>query len=529
MKTLKWTIDGKFTLDEYQYAEYIIDNWPLDLNLRKEEGTDMAVEFNTFFQALAERLYKENNLSDMTYALCQSDDAFKQFFLDFFFGYNTINVSREKVEISREVFFDEGRPDFTIHVGDDVYLIEVKIWDSNHHFSQYGDILGKCPECVGHLGYIANYEIDVSNLSEDDKKAYDMVCNKGRTVKTWKEFARSLERYQAFNDPVIRGYIDYVRSICPFDDFELKKTNPVATSNFKEIADFINELEIKIEAMDGVFAYNSSRKFCSQERMGHFFELRNYGGDNSVWAWVGASYTQNGAVVSVDFENKDGWGKPVCEQFKNLPFKGDLRFYLKNDSVKYGVFLERVITFVKSKGDSPLPECACLTIDEAAKIKSLLAMKSFPWLMDRFFLPLINEKLVNEADKKWNVSSFDTATKDSEVQNSHCGRYYILQHDGQRYIEFWFGVLFNNTLSTNNGECFSEHPQIIFDISTEDFLHLQSVIVDKSVWYEIKKWKRFVREIASNDSSKFVDIVADVVGVINSIIPQRNCDFCVDK
>ena len=49
----------------------------------------MAVELNSFFQAIAERHQEshreENHLSDVTYALCQSDEAFKQFFLDFFF------------------------------------------------------------------------------------------------------------------------------------------------------------------------------------------------------------------------------------------------------------------------------------------------------------------------------------------------------------------------------------------------------------------------------------------------------------
>lgn len=62
----------------------------------------MAVELNSFFQAIAERHQashrKENHLSDMTYALCQYDEAFKQFFLDFFFGNGKINACREKLK-----------------------------------------------------------------------------------------------------------------------------------------------------------------------------------------------------------------------------------------------------------------------------------------------------------------------------------------------------------------------------------------------------------------------------------------------
>lgn len=34
---------------------------------------------------MAERAYKENDLSDVTYALLEANKAFRQFFLDFFF------------------------------------------------------------------------------------------------------------------------------------------------------------------------------------------------------------------------------------------------------------------------------------------------------------------------------------------------------------------------------------------------------------------------------------------------------------
>ena len=180
----------------------------------------MAVKLDCFFEALAERLSKENHLSDITYALCQSDKVFLQFFLDFFFGDDKINVYKDKVEISRELSFENGRPDFTIHVGEsEIYIIEVKIWDSNHHFSQYKERLGD--NVNGHLGYIANYTINKEELSKEDKQAFENACADGKTVKTWKEFIHKLERYQAFNDPMIRSYLDCVRAVCPFDDFSL--------------------------------------------------------------------------------------------------------------------------------------------------------------------------------------------------------------------------------------------------------------------------------------------------------------------
>ena len=134
----------------------------------------------------------------------------------------TYERSIDKSELS----FENGRPDFTIHVGEsEIYIIEVKIWDSNHHFSQYKERLGD--NVNGHLGYIANYTINKEELSEEDKQAFENACADGKTVKTWKEFIHKLERYQAFNDPMIRSYLDYVRAVCPFDDFSLSPSTSV--------------------------------------------------------------------------------------------------------------------------------------------------------------------------------------------------------------------------------------------------------------------------------------------------------------
>ena len=40
---------------------------------------------NSFFLHLGIRLYKENNLSDITWALLQASDEFKQLFIKYFF------------------------------------------------------------------------------------------------------------------------------------------------------------------------------------------------------------------------------------------------------------------------------------------------------------------------------------------------------------------------------------------------------------------------------------------------------------
>ena len=96
-------------------------------------------ELTKFFTALSERARKENDLSDITYAMCEANLEFQKFFLDFFF--REANLDVKTVKISREHSTEWGRPDFWIRTADGLlYIVEVKIWDSNHHFEQYFEI-----------------------------------------------------------------------------------------------------------------------------------------------------------------------------------------------------------------------------------------------------------------------------------------------------------------------------------------------------------------------------------------------------
>lgn len=44
----------------------------------------MLTNQELFFTGLGDRFWKENDLSDVTYAMCRGSNVFFQFFLDFF-------------------------------------------------------------------------------------------------------------------------------------------------------------------------------------------------------------------------------------------------------------------------------------------------------------------------------------------------------------------------------------------------------------------------------------------------------------
>jgi len=61
----------------------MIEKWGVKLSSKK------YMEMETFFDMLSERKWIENDLSDVTRALCEASKKFKKLFLDFCFNTDT--------------------------------------------------------------------------------------------------------------------------------------------------------------------------------------------------------------------------------------------------------------------------------------------------------------------------------------------------------------------------------------------------------------------------------------------------------
>ena len=197
---------------------------------------ELAVATN-FFQALAERAYKENDLSDVTYALCRADGEFLQFFLDFFFP--NANLKAESIRsFEREHSDAIGRPDFWIETKDDLYIVEVKIWDWNQHFEQYHELLikqhGKTRsqnDYWDHLGYIANYKV----TSTEKGTSVNEKCG----VHTWYEFKLALEKSACSKSLLVAAYMKYLKSLCHFHEVKIPEGWHVKGADFKMFRELV--------------------------------------------------------------------------------------------------------------------------------------------------------------------------------------------------------------------------------------------------------------------------------------------------
>lgn len=161
-----------------------------------------------FISELSSYYRHENDLSNITVALCNSCYEFKKFFLKFFF--QNLNIY-DVEEINREVPDDNNagsRVDIFIRMKSEEkpYLIEVKIGDTKQHFGQYDKDYGITPD---RLGYIVNYQMN--------EPGYD--------IKTWESLYISLQKYSdnlnnEDDKHLINGYLEYLKSVCQIETFK---------------------------------------------------------------------------------------------------------------------------------------------------------------------------------------------------------------------------------------------------------------------------------------------------------------------
>jgi len=419
-----------------------------------------SVQVYDFFKVLADRLYKENNLSDVTYALLAANSGFRKFFLDFFFP--GAGLSPDTVVIEREHAEPGGRPDFWIRAENGtVYIVEFKIWDGNHHFNEYVQILekdenGGKDKASQRLGYIANYSL------EDHKNAFG-ACS----LHTWKEFEDALAG-ENVHDLQIQGYLEYLKRVCPNEDFDLQNWK-FDLANFAQVKAFYAWLEAAIEAVDKgadcKLYTRSSRDFKNKEWMGRFFEF-TYKPQQRVWAWIGVYYTNKGAELCVEFEDLKGWGRHVCNKYRSAVHGGSLRFYFQKTTgeefTKETViehFLKGVVEGVRGNTIDPkvYPHAGC------AHDQSLLAMKAFPSMLEA---GIRAAETVTIDGKPYEIV---LRTKSGETRpESHCGVYFDLvphvdasgntdaanaeQETASKTINGWMGVLYNENCEYTDGD-----------------------------------------------------------------------------
>ena len=459
------------------------------------EMNDETNTLTNFFSALAERAYKENDLSDVTYAVCRSDMAFMKFFLDFFFKGK---IRPEDVKIfEREHSEGKDRPDFWIETKHgDVYIIEVKIWDWNQHFEQYHNLLKKhltnSDLVWDHLGYIANYKV----MTTEKGKSIDEHCS----VHTWQDFKLAIDASGFPKSHLVLAYVQYLKALCHLKEVKIPGKWKISGRDFRCFRELVTQFYGSIGKVKNCSVYSrSKRNYVSQWCFGEFFELKDFRAKgNSVWGWFGAYYVENGINICVEFEDRQGWGKPVCDKFRHdeKMEDGSLRFWFgKNasQSTNIEVFFKKVISLIRDAetlNDKLGVDIECEEDNAKSFNGEALAMKFLPYVLE-------TQLLSSDFCAKLASKGYSIGLSEAEDQWGYCGKDFILNPINfgnqnelgvrQRGIEGWLGVVFKNGWGENKnakGQSLKEFPTFVVEI---DANYLGEKIKQRSdgvTWYK---------------------------------------------
>jgi hypothetical protein len=264
---------------------------------------------NSFLKNLSQRLNSENNLSDITWALCQTSPLFKISFLKFIFGNNKIDFTKP-FDLFREYSeTNTDRPDFYFQCEQEEYIIEVKIYDRKYHFDQYKNAFPNA-----YFGFIANYELE----PRDDI-----------FIKTWESFYKYIKGIIDYtgNDTaevqLIEGYLIYLKEVC--DIMEIKKLN---FSNLSSLYYFNHLIEKIINSENNCEAYSRMSSRSSDDYSGKYFLFTSKNSNNIVYPWFGIFHNESAENMSIVFENYDNYCKLFIDKYKKKNIQ-DGEYYKK--------------------------------------------------------------------------------------------------------------------------------------------------------------------------------------------------------
>ena len=256
----------------------------------------------SFFANLPIRFGSENDISDITWTMCQASPTFLEQWVHFFFDVNIEDIER----IEREVPDAKNmgcRVDFMIIMREDPipYIIEVKKWDQKQHFVDYDNAYDVTPE---RFGYITNYFLE----------------REGYVVKQWRQFYTTL--LSALNkgdvpkeeSGLIAGYCEYIKNVCGMIMIEHRIDLQKMTSLYDLTVISREVAEYSSEAFD-VKNYNTSHR--DDLRWLYLEATYKYPQEwGKVYPFIGIIYKHPEPYICAGFDSRKGWAKEIVDYMR---------------------------------------------------------------------------------------------------------------------------------------------------------------------------------------------------------------------
>lgn len=249
------------------------------------------------FRALAERLHKENALSDVVYAMLYADSGFAGLFLEFF---GVPSEDYASIRVEREFELDNrNRIDFRIEYGSHLLLVENKIRDTNYHVDDYDRAIRELGANRG--GNTVKAIISVARINRD---AVEHAKSLGWVVKYWKDFLNVLRANVAGMNPIIAesivAYLSVVADIREVEQMHFDQSTLRSVASLNVVIGEIIE-----SAGDQVIEEYSTKHANGVDWVGRYYILPT--GRKSAYCWFGLMF---GGPVTIVVDRD--WSPEVC-------------------------------------------------------------------------------------------------------------------------------------------------------------------------------------------------------------------------
>ena len=234
-----------------------------------ELGKNQRLE--AFFRFLSERLRGENDASDILYAAFKASSEFRAVVVDCL----GLPSTGPPPEVTREFSIESARPDFVVNCGEEIFLVEVKLFDRNYHYEEY------CKLMVGEPRRPPTSIVLLTAHTPDrDLPGWHVV--------PWSELIERLERTE---DEFNRAVTHYFRRATMSERLE-----PISLGRPRGILYLNRALKRVIESYgsDGFTArvYNGYKDSFSEVSSGYYYELKHRSEqDRSAWPCFCLIYT----------------------------------------------------------------------------------------------------------------------------------------------------------------------------------------------------------------------------------------------
>lgn len=300
-----------------------------------------------FISNLFWRFNNENDLSDITWTLCQTSESFKLLFLNFFFP----NTIFDKINsFNRELTKDDSRADFVIDNDGAIFVVECKIYDKNHHFEQYINTY-KIPH--ENLGYIVNY-----NLSKP-----------GFKIKTWEQFYDFISDNfpEGKNDKnIYEGYLEYLKNVCGI----IKITTKMELNGIYSLYGFNQVLKSVINRSSAKFKLTYYNTDFKESYYGYKFKVedktQNGIKKEDILLSLGLWFNFESPVITLGAWNQKGRSKLFTDKIDNgeKPFKYAKQQFSEDSTYYFEGSEHFYIEFKNAQNPDEQKKVLCNFVDE---------------------------------------------------------------------------------------------------------------------------------------------------------------------